>query len=347
MADMSDLHGPIKFMIVAAILIALLPTMFAIGPAEGSAVLNANGGDDVLLDTSIREMPGDVTVKATKGNAVHLDGNAYVEADEPADLDNGSWTVCAATYLDPDANADATYSVYAYENETIVLQYDGGDWLAYYDNGSADGKATIDAPGPAAENDGGFLGLNDDEGREYAPVCARFDDSSDELAVISDTASSTSTLTTETTSRDLARNWVGSIDEVRTFDGAVTDSKIDAYTADQIQPLPGTNRSSRMMFDEGSGSSSTVYFASGDATLHGAAWADGVDDPGLTEGQDYDVEANPLSVTIIAGGYLDGSPVQYVSWGPNLPFDIIGLMGVLFGILVLVGFRDHIMDFME
>lgn len=344
---MSDLHGPIKFMIAAAMLIALLPTMFAIGPAEGSAILNANGGEDVLLDTSIREMPGDVTVKATRGNAVHLDGDAYVEADDPDGLDNGSWTVCAATHLDPDANADATYTVYAYENETILLQYDGGDWLAYYDNGSADGKATIDAPGPAEENDGGWLSFGGDDGREYSPVCARWDNSSGELAVISDTGSSTSTLSTATTTRDLARNWVGSIDEVRTFGGAVSDSTIDAYTADPIKPLPGTDRTSRMMFDEGSGSTTTVYYASGDATLQGASWADGVDDPGLTEGEDYEIEANPLSVTILAGGYLDGSPVQYVSWGPNLPFDIIGLMGVLFGILVLVGFRDHIMDFMR
>lgn len=253
------------------------------------------------------DVPGRVSVSATTETALYFDGTDYVESDAHDTLTGSPWTVCAAAELDSDANLANTYDVAAVENESIMLQYDAGSWLAYYNNSTADGKATIDAPSP--------------HGMTF--VCGRWNGT--QLQIYRNgTAGSPSTLSATTTSRNVSTEWYGRLDEVRVYNSSLTASQVQSYADHPILPVQGVTPDGRYMFDEGSGGTTHVYFADTTANVVGASWVDGLRDESYTRGVEYELRGEPFSIKVIQGSRLDGAPVLYVEYASAA---YVGLLG--------------------
>lgn len=300
------------------------PGQADVTPGTGSYV---NVGGD--LDQS-----QDFSVKPTLSNALIFTGSTHVDASIPKNVTNGSWTVCSTVELGDGANLNATYTIAALKNETITLEYDAGDWAVYYDNGSADARASITATHPQGTSGGLFS-----SGDPWTSVCGRYNESVNQLRVFEDdTASPPASLTAATASRNVSWEWVGRQDEIRVFNLSVSNATIATYASDPIKPLPGTNRVARLMLDEGSGSSTHVYFAGTTASVTAPEWGAGVDAPNLESGTDYTLQESPLRLKILAGGYADGAPVVWVV-GDNIWYDIYTSIGELIltglGLMVL------------
>ena len=290
--------GIIGIAIVVAVLSPVLG--LAVDLTTGSAVLEPAPESATEVDDI--DQPGrSLSVRATTGNAVYLDGGgAYV--DDPANesvFTDGSWTV--AMVAEPSSEGgiseDDTVSLYAAGNETVHLLYEEGNWTARYESGSA--TAFVEAP---ADLDG------------RTAVAATYNTSSGELELYIDGSRVDSApLTAEIVPRDPAYSWIGSIDEVRIWNATLGASRQGAYASDPVQPLP-ENASARLMFNDGR--ATTVYYADGEATLVGeTALVDGVVGPDLTAGDDYATTSEPFTFRVVGGGYLDGAPVVFLGGG--------------------------------
>ena len=312
-----------KLAIGVTIVGVLLPVFFGLGSgglgADAATITATGAGTTTTLDPT-DERPDNLQVRATRGNAIQLEGSA-VTSTTTDNVTDGSWTLCAVGRLAADADIDATYTLAAADNGTALLLYANETWVAYYQNASTGdtAKATLTASSPQSS---------------LTPVCGRYDDATGELVVMADgTVSAPDTADATTDSRSVAHDWHGTIDELRAFDEAVGNSTLTAYASDPIQPFPSTQRTARMMFDEGDGTTTTVYFAAEDASIGSASWTDGVAGPGLSEGTDYDLAVDPLEITILAGSYVVGAPVVFVSWGSGFPiplWDVLSLFAALF-----------------
>lgn len=313
----------VQTMIAVLLLVAVFPVFAGLGGVSGSATVNATTSQSVTLDQTLSDVPDSVTVEATTGNALAFDGSDSVDMTGPTDFDNGSWTICAAAQLDDGVSQNGTYDVWAYENETILLQYDAGQWSVYYNNSTASAKAEINAPSPS-------IG--------FAAVCGRYEASTGTLTVARNGSLATDSMDQSVERRNLSAKWNGTLDEVRGFDQALADSELQTYGSDPIEPLPGTGREFRLMFDEGSGSETAVYFGSGPVGVDGASWTDGVAGPTLTRGTDYQLKTSPFGIAIVAGGYLEGAPVEHVSWtGNRVPLGLGSIITLFAALLILVG----------
>lgn len=324
--------------VIAIVALAIVVSgLAASGFTDGSATVNATTDSNTTLDSRISEVPSSVTVRATTGQALAFDGNHTVDSSVPRNVTNGSWTICTTAELAADANEKATYNLVAYDNETVLLQYDAGSWLVYYDNGTHDGEASIDAPAPK---------------NGLTPICGRYNETADQLYVVrAGTFSNPSALTSATTPLNVSWTWVGRQDEVRVFSNAVSNTTINEYSTDPIRPQPTEQRLARFMFDEGSGSTTTIYFADATADVSGLTWTDGVGNPrkwlglasAIEEGDDYVLTADPFSIRLVDGGYLDGAPVVHVSWSDTtLVGLLVGFIPVLLGTLVVVVLANEV-----
>lgn len=270
-------------------------------------------------------------VEATTETSLYFNETSSVEASGPSDLTNDSWTVCIAPKLGNASKAplNLTYDAFAYQNETIVLQLDHGRWSAYYDNGTHDAKVTLPADSP-----------RDD----FTPVCTRFDNETDKLSLTNGTgAYASDQIDTTTDSRNLSTGWVGFIDEVRTFRTNVSNTTITTFQNDHIEPLPNTNRASRIMFDEESGSETHVYFDGSRATVVDAEWTTGIAGPDIVQGTDYELSKNPLRIKLLTSGYMDGAPVVFVSNEGDMWWNVLQQLSsfgttafVLFGLVTII-----------
>lgn len=314
MANGGDAVEIARTLVILGLLVAILSPFFGIViDLVGGTTPQVKTVEDPGIDSFV-DVPGDLSltdstrVEATLENAIFFDGNDTVDVSEPGNITNSSWTICSTVQLGHDTNLNATYDVVAYENESILIQYDAGEWAAYYDNGTHDGRAVIDAPSPRGTS-GGLLSSGD----PLTSICGRYNDSSNELVVTRDgSVSSPVALTSSTAVRNVSWQWVGSQDEVRIFNRSTTNATITSYADDPIRPQPNTDRVARFMFDEGDGSTTTVYFADVTASIGGAEWAEGVTAPGLSEGTDYELADTPLRVKVLSGGYLEGAPAIWV-----------------------------------
>ncbi len=305
--------------ILGVVVISILASLGA--GFYGDAELNADAGETVTLDTSITHMPSSVEVEATEENAIRLQGgDGHVEATL-GNFTAADWTVCvSAEQLTEDV---ATYDLVAYDNESLLIQRDRDDWAVYYDNGTADGMASIDASG-------------------FDSFCSRYDGDG-ELSIYDGSQYDSDTLTNATTARNVSFTFDGRLDEIRVFNASKDNSTVESYADDPVAPIKN-DRVARLMFNEGEGTETTVYYADTTATLIDTGWTDGKPGPELVEEQtvqlaqpDYALEADPFRITILEGGYLDGSPVQFVAWD-SLPvrIDFISYMIIFIGLTVIV-----------
>lgn len=329
--------------ITVVIAIAIIANFItAAGFMSGSAAVKASTESNTTINSAISEIPSSVTVRATTEKALAFDGNQSVDSSAPVNATNGSWTLCSTVELNSSANLNATYDVLAYDNETALLQYDAGQWRIYYDNGTADGTATIDAPDPTN-------GLR--------AVCGRYNATANRLYVVRDGAfSAPGSLTTSTTSRNVSWEWYGRQDEVRVFGNDVSNTTLIEYAEDPVRPQPTEDRLARFMFDEGEGSTTTVYFANATADVSGLTWTDGVGNPrkwlglasAIEEGDDYVLIGDPFSIRLVDGGYLDGAPIVYVSWtSGSIVGLLVGFLPVMLGFLVVVVLANEVIGALE
>lgn len=274
------------------------------------------------------EVPFAATVEATTGNALEWDGSdeSYVEADTGENLTDGSWTTCTVASLDSNANQQASHDALAFQSSDILLQHEDGNWSAFFYRDGLSAKATTVASSPT----------------DKTPVCARWDEDAGELAIVeSGTVQDTDTLDSNTVDRQVSVEWYGTLDEIRVWNESVSNADLQDYATEPTDPVSGTNHSLRMMFDEGSGSQTTAYYSSGDGEIvGGVSWTSaGVEGPDLDEGTDYEFQADPFQVRTLSGGFLDGAPIMYVSWGASgfgsLVYRLIGVGSSALGVLII------------
>lgn len=326
----------IQLFIATIIGVALIATLASTGFTTGTTAVHADTTSYTTISHSVRGIPSNVDVTATTGNALAFDGNTTIHSNAPQNLTQGSWTVCASPELNTSANQNATYDIFAYQNESLLIQYDAGSWSAYYNNTTHSANATIPAPNPSS-------GLTQ--------VCSRYNHTSNELTIVREqTYSSPQPLTPGITPRNVSLNWTGRIDEIKTHNTAVANQTINEYADDPIRPQPGTNRSSRFMLDEGQGSTTNVYFADTDATITNPAWTSGIpaavipEDP-LLGPRNYVLQSSPFSIRLASGGYLEGAPVVYVSWNGNpLGIDWMEIIAALLFTLIIATIANELND---
>lgn len=284
---------------IAPWLLSLIGGSAAWAPTVGSAEKVSNAED----------RPSGLVVKPSAGYGVQLDTHeAHVDA--PAEVPPGNWTVCTAAALDDTANQQATIDIVAIQNESITIRWVDGAWRGRFAPESAAAEVTASS-----------------DPTTMTPVCAAWNGT--HLVVETpdglDTAASGDDLP-----RRVSVGLVGTIDETRVVNRSFSQSERATYLDDPVNPVGKDDHELRLMFNEGEGRSVTAYYTSGDASLVGSVtWVSGVDVPTLSEGVDYAVDTDPLEITPLAGGYLDGAPYVQAEWSSS---GFGGLASTLFNI---------------
>lgn len=301
----------------------------AINTETKTATIDPEAGSAVVVDQSIETVPGETRVYPTTGFAVAFAGTAdsFASWRTVEAVENGPWTVCAWIHVADDATLDATMDLVAVANGSIQLEYDAGNWLVYYDNGTHDGLVRTTAQAPT----------------DPETVCGRWTGSQLELWADGSLDGSTD-LTTGPATRNVSVNLEGAVDEVRVSNQSASASLLSTYASKPTIPFDGTDRAARLMFDEGQGASSNIYFQSPDATLNNSTWTQGVPVRNLTRVGNYSWGQRPWSLTATDGGDLDDAPVAYIDYrGGGNAFgsallqirSLVGTAIVLFGVTLL------------
>jgi len=287
-------------LVVIAILLVVLSTFFGVaddlsGDQEDRVRYPAIDSAELLTE-DIRIERG-TTAVATRGNAIYLDGSNNIAGTSGTNnLTEGNFSLAAAPAPNVDASNihDVNRTIASVDNGSAVLYYNGSDYVGYYDNGSANATVAL-----AANATG-----------EFDPLALTANET--HISLYNESANETAALDTASDETPILFDWVGRLDELRTFNSTLNDTDAETYTDDPIQSLPATNRTARYMFDEGSGGSTFVYHANESADIDGATFTDGVEGPGQDRGSDFTLSDGPPRVVVESGGYLDGAPVVYV-----------------------------------
>lgn len=331
----------LKVLLGITIAALLLPAFFTVFQtpelASGSATIDASTAGHTTLDTTLNEIPGSVTVEATTGRAIALTGasDSFVESDAPVTLaSDGTWTVCTWAEVDSGAASETMTALSA--NGRAIIEYNGtaGNWSGwYYDDGSRNSyRVDVSAPNQPGNLTNTCLRHNGTHLSIYR--------NNTQGEIVNATQSNIASASVN------ASNWDGRLEEARIFDDALSSSERQQLVDSPVRPLPGTNRTARLMFDEGEGTTTAMYFAATDATLSNATWVAGFADPGMSRGTDYELGEHPFSIRIIAGGFLDGAPVEHVSWSDGSPlpgvlnFPVVG--GTILLLIIIHKFGEEI-----
>lgn len=262
------------------------------GTAPGTVYLEPAPSDATTIEGLKRDDP----VRATTGTAVELEGQgAYV--DDPTNdsvFERGSWTM--AMVIDANesvVDAADTRTLYAHENESVLLLYERGNITLRVEN-STGATAYAEADGSLSET----------------TVSAAYNASADEIALyVNGTQRDTAAFTTATEPRDPAAAWIGTLDEIRAWNASLSSSDHAAYDSEPVTPLPD-NAALRLMVNDRQ--PAVAYYTPGDAQFVGAhSFVDGVSGPDLTRGDDYTIDDNDIST--VAGGAVEGAPVLIVT----------------------------------
>lgn len=289
--------------IVVAVLMLLVAGGFvaSLVAGAGGGAVDVQTGSYTTVDDGVTEIPSYLDVSATRGNAAAF-GPGAGSIDGPNASVDDTWSTCAVAELDDAANQQATYDVTGWDNATIQLEYANGSWSIWAQNASgATARATVAASSPT----------------NPTAVCGVSDGSS--VTIYADgSQGTTDAYDAAVESRAVSLDWYGTIDEARLFDSTLSASAASRYATDPWAPFPGEDRTSRYYLDEGQGTDTRVVFQSPNATLVGdVGWGDGVDDPQLQNGTDYEIGVGPLEIKPLAGGQVDGAPILYVEYSTN------------------------------
>ena len=342
---MSDIFDAVKLVgwsiIAIAVLVLVLDGVFGIGvtasQSTNAGAFAISGGTAQLSGHNI----SDVSVNQSLGHAARLDGtrDSYVSGSSDVELE-GNWTV--STYVRVD-NLSRTQTVVSVGSEQMIL-YNGstneyvGVW---YDQSSGDTYAVREV----ANTPGNLTHVALVRNQSQPEAISLYEDNSD-----------IATTSTATATTFAAGNLDGDLDETRTFNRSLNSSQRQQLIDRPTAPLPGTNRTSRVMFDSYSASPSSypMFFVAGDVTASNVQRVDGLDAEATTAGTDYTRSGRTISV--VDGGSLDGAPALYASYAVTVgPFVAVftalqttggAALGLLVvGLLLFVGTR--IMDLFD
>jgi hypothetical protein len=305
-------------MLIAGTIVLIAVPIFTSGSTVVIAeVFNATKTTD-FTDDRLSSAANGVDVSPSTGESLYLFEDSRVVADAGAELANGTnWSVAATASIDLD-RAGATSvprQVVGYDNDSVRLYYNDSKYIARYDNGSA--NATVSIPEPAPRN--------------LSSLVVRWNGT--ELLLTNGTVSNTTTLTTSPDPAIPLWDWVGRVDEIRTYNGSINDSAVSGYTSDPISAYPDEPQGVRLMFDQLDNGETAQHFAGGAAVVEGGRLTGGVEPPSMVEGVDYTVDSGPFSITVLAGGYLEGQPTVYLEYAEQnqraeivIPIVIIGML---------------------
>ena len=241
-------------------------------------------------------------VRDTTGYALSFDGDGYVTTGEE-DIDGleDNWSVTTAVWIDQDAT-DGDMVVLATGDPDLIIRYNDSQWHAFVYGITDSYELTLDA--------------TDETNRTHVTV--QLNESS--LALYERTGADTEqSVTTDLDGGSVegnlsaAEDLSGQLDETRLFDEELNQSqRADLYT-DPARGVVGANETARLMYDEGSGSTTAVFFQGIDAEVVNAEWvADGVAPTVLTDGVDYEIDDGEIRA--LEGGALDNRGVAWVEY---------------------------------
>lgn len=314
--------------LVVVLLVALVGGAFigTLGVLPDDTTVQSETGSFVEVDSTIHEVPESTLVKSSSGYGLRFDDDDYVEAEIDGNVDQGDWTVCTYVEVAENASDSSTMDITSAANGSIQLEYDAGDWLIYYDNGTTQAVLTANATSP----------------KSPTTVCARH--TNDRITIWENgTEVANSTLANADGTRNVSVTLSGVADEIRWSNSSVADATISDYAADPTIPFDGTNRVARFMFDEGEGSTTTVYHAGTSANIVGASWTSGVDGQTLQQGSDYEWGEEPWSIKLLSGSEYAEAPALYIEFSGSSPFassvltiqSTFGTAILLFGVSIL------------
>lgn len=308
--------------IVLLLAAALLGGMTA-GMDTGDTPRNKTASPDPITGQSVsfedttnaREILEVYSVKDSTGYAIQLNGSAdsYAKSKTSVSLaDERNWSLSTWARLQTTGESQAVASL----DGRVVIQYNQStqQWVGwYYDDGSG---YSYDVR-VAAPNQPGNLSL--------VTVTAN----ASHLTIYRNTTQgSTANISTASVAplNTSVSNLNGTIDEMRVFADATNDSEQSDLYSSPVAPRPERNRTGRIMYDEGSGTTSAFYFTSTSVELSNADWVQGLAGNELTEGTDYELDTASGGVTALAGGRIDGAPVVWIDYRFR-PLNFVGQIG--------------------
>ncbi len=351
MPDQGDLPSIVVTLVVVAVI------LFSGTYIANGVIQQDPGGGDVSKPVML-----DGNQWVTIGDSIGTNEQVYNSLGYAIDL-NGSENSSFSSSEDVDVATDDTwtFSAWAATNDTtnettavsaegkIAISYDGanGQWSGwYYDDRDRDSyEVNVSAPTPTDLTN--VMLVRDGE----TLTIYRNTTAGESVDLSGDSVVSAPTSTT---------NWNGRVDEVRTFDDALTSSQRDSVYNSPVDPLPGTNRTARIMFDEESKSDQLLFFSSGKITTMNATYSDGLDGKvmegasvfnKITLQTDYRWDKTGPRIKPVDGRELDGAPVAYVAYKTQSNLDTfaddwtetIQLAGILFILLPLGAILTYLM----
>lgn len=295
------------------------------------------------------------TVYNSRGYAVNLTGtnDSYVQSRDTYQIaEDDTWTVAASGYVDADAENDTMTLVSV--NGRVIIDYNGSgatnQWTAwYYDDGSRNSyRVNVSAPNQPASLTQVSVRSNSTHLTIY-----RNGTQGETVALSGDSIADANVNAT---------NWNGRLDELRTYDDALTASQISTLHSQPNHPIAGTNQTSRAMFDEPGRSTQRLFFTNTELTTsnvtYSAGWPGEVMDGAslwnsITSETDYEWDTNGPKIRPVSGGELDEAPVAYVDYDKEDATDavvqgyvrsigIAALLPLLFvSLLVVVRLRNQ------
>ena len=321
MSESSQIVSVVVIGVIALVGVLIVATLGGVAVNFGIAdktheITDPQTGETYEFDV---DDPDRFEVKATQALAVDPETDGHVSVDDGGAIE-GDWTLKATGAVN--GSTAATYNLLAYDDESILVEYSDGEYRAIHYTDGESALATVSAASP----------------EELTPVAVTWDATAEELTLATPDGTDTGTLTAEDPARELALDWNGPVDEIRVF-GETRDVATSAYLDDPVRPLDG-DQTVRLMFNEGEGTETVNYYGE-DATIIDATWTDGVENPELVEGEDFETTTDPTTVTLLAGGYFDGAPVVFVeleSLGPLVAVidSILGGFGSAMGLVPIV-----------
>lgn len=306
--------------VIAGILMVVIATVgiTVVDAIDGVNDNSVNQDDAVLLDgTNYVDVNQDgqgsnPTVKDSRGHALAFTGadDSYVELNSDANFyTDDNWTVMQGVWIDPSATTN---------NMTVLALGDPTDVLLRYSNtsGTANFSAVIMDPG-----DTYIANVTVSDPTDPHLIYITREDNNVSIYANTTKGESVDTSVSGDINVDLVNdtNLNGRLDETRTFDDVLNDSQRSALVGDSVQPLKNATRTTRIMYDAGSGTAVSVYWSPVSATASNVSYADGfpghvLDRAGMIADNDYRWKNTGPKIKPSEGGRIDGAPVAFVEY---------------------------------
>lgn len=304
---------------VVIVMALMLGTTVVSTITEGEEGTRIHKDEPVLLGqagqyTKVADGSGfDPTIVNSRGYAVNLTGasDSYVESGRTYEFaEDDTWTVSVWANVDSEASSDSLSAVSA--NGRVVINYDGsaGNWTAwYYDEGERNSYIVNVTATNQPSNWTNVQVVNN--GTHLAIYANNTLGEVEDLSV------------NKTVDAPTASNWNGRLDELRTFDDALNNTRRQQLVDSPIDPQKATNRTSRVMFDEPNRDTHDIFFTNARLKTYNATSGDGLDGKvmekktlinDITGSTDYVWETSGPQIYVVEGGELDGAPVAYVEY---------------------------------